>query len=106
MQEKIHPNADVKIRWKCDLDRPVIIENCEERNWKKSDSDLDDNYQFYWAAVGKIKNIFNPRNKYRLKNNQMINHFPNHYELTRKDLLAKNIKRFKPMQKNMTLVNG
>ncbi|XP_033329640.1 tubulin tyrosine ligase-like 1B isoform X3 [Megalopta genalis] len=26
---------------------------------------------------------------------QMINHFPNHYELTRKDLLVKNIKRYR-----------
>lgn len=25
----------------------------------------------------------------------MINHFPNHYELTRKDLLVKNIKRYR-----------
>jgi len=26
---------------------------------------------------------------------QRINHFPNHYELTRKDLLIKNLKRAK-----------
>ena len=25
----------------------------------------------------------------------MVNHFPNHYELTRKDLMVKNVKRFK-----------
>jgi tubulin polyglutamylase TTLL1 len=25
----------------------------------------------------------------------LLNHFPNHYELTRKDLMVKNIKRFK-----------
>ena len=24
----------------------------------------------------------------------MLNHFPNHYELTRKDLMVKNIKRY------------
>ena len=29
----------------------------------------------------------------RLRDNQMINHFPNHGELTRKDTLAKNCKR-------------
>lgn len=27
--------------------------------------------------------------------NRLLNHFPNHYELTRKDLMVKNIKRFK-----------
>lgn len=26
---------------------------------------------------------------------RLINHFPNHYELTRKDLLVKNIKRYR-----------
>ena len=26
---------------------------------------------------------------------RVINHFPNHYELTRKDLLVKNIKRYR-----------
>jgi tubulin polyglutamylase TTLL1 len=26
---------------------------------------------------------------------RMINHFPNHYELSRKDLLVKNIKRYR-----------
>jgi hypothetical protein len=26
--------------------------------------------------------------------NQLINHFPNHIELTRKDLMVKNIKRY------------
>ena len=25
----------------------------------------------------------------------MINHFPNHYELTRKDMMMKNIKRYR-----------
>jgi len=28
----------------------------------------------------------------------MINHFPNHYEITRKDLLVKNIKRYRKEQ--------
>ena len=31
----------------------------------------------------------------RLSDDQIINHFPNHYELTRKDLMVKNIKRFR-----------
>ena len=31
----------------------------------------------------------------RLCDDQVINHFPNHYELTRKDLMVKNIKRYR-----------
>ena len=30
----------------------------------------------------------------RLTDQQILNHFPNHFELTRKDLLVKNIKRY------------
>lgn len=37
----------------------------------------------------------------RLHDGQIINHFPNHYELTRKDLMVKNIKRYKKeLEKN------
>ena len=32
---------------------------------------------------------------FRLNDNQIVNHFPNHYELTRKDLIVKNIKRYR-----------
>ena len=41
-----------------------------------------------------MKQIFNPDSSQRLTDNQVINHFPNHYELTRKDNLVKNIKRY------------
>ena len=30
-----------------------------------------------------------------LPSDRIINHFPNHYELTRKDLMVKNIKRYR-----------
>ena len=66
----------------------MITENCLERNWidlGEEDDDLD--FNFYWIAVIKLKNIFNPRMKIRLRNDQVLNHFPNHFELTRKDLL-------------------
>lgn len=39
--------------------------------------------------------LFNPDSGIRLNENQLINHFPNHLELTRKDLMVKNIKRFR-----------
>lgn len=31
----------------------------------------------------------------RLNDGQIINHYPNHYELVRKDLMVKNIKKYK-----------
>ena len=32
---------------------------------------------------------------YRMNDFQIINHFSNHYELTRKDLMVKNLKRYR-----------
>lgn len=31
----------------------------------------------------------------RLNETQIVNHYPNHYELVRKDLMVKNLKRYK-----------
>ena len=48
-----------------------------------------------WNAVSKKHQLFNIC-LYRI-----LNHFPNHLELTRKDLMVKNIKRFrKDMEKD------
>lgn len=60
-------------------------------NWVETDSDFD--WDFHWADVGWIRehlDAFTP-----LQDHQRINHFQNHYELTRKDLLVKNLKRIK-----------
>ena len=47
-----------------------------------------------------VKNIFNPDTGHRMGETQILNHYPNHFELTRKDLMVKNIKRFrKDMEK-------
>ena len=102
-----HKNGRIKIKYKTDFKRPTLNENLEERNWEEVEKD-DPDFNFYWASVKTIKTkIFNPHYKFRLKNNQIINHFPNHIELTRKDLLIKNFKRFFPkLPKKIKSVNG
>jgi len=59
-------------------------------NWKETDSDTD--WDINWADVGWIRDYFD---HIHLDDHQRINHFRNHYELTRKDLLIKNLKRMK-----------
>jgi tubulin polyglutamylase TTLL1 len=81
------------VRWRTDLEKGAISSNCERRGWERCTSDSDD-WNFYWASVHTVKQIFNPENGYRLGDNQVISHFPNHYELTRKDMMVKNIKRY------------
>ncbi|KAE8749684.1 hypothetical protein FOCC_FOCC003671 [Frankliniella occidentalis] len=47
------------------------------------------------AGTQTCRTLFSVDSGYRMNDNQMINHFPNTYELTRKDLLVKNIKRYR-----------
>ncbi|RLN93573.1 hypothetical protein BBJ28_00021564 [Nothophytophthora sp. Chile5] len=81
-----------KFRWRVDAEKNVVVWNFERRGWSKTEGE---DWNVYWANKTTIKNMFNPENGTRLVDGQYVNHFPNHYELTRKDLLVKNIKRYK-----------
>ncbi|KAL1454448.1 hypothetical protein WDU94_010703 [Cyamophila willieti] len=83
-----------KIYYCTDLDKSVLINNFEKRGWVQVNS-VEDDWNFYWAGIQTCRNIFSLELGYRMNDNQIINHFPNHYELTRKDLLVKNIKRYR-----------
>lgn len=83
----------MKIKWKTDLEKNVVINNFERRGWIRATSDEDD-WNIYWASVSTVKYIFSSESNIRLNDMQIINHYPNHYELTRKDLMVKNIKRY------------
>ena len=80
------------IKFKTDFEKAVLLDNFEKRNWVRSD---EDGWHFFWASVWVVRQMFNSDSGYRLQDHQIINHFPNHYELTRKDLMVKNIKRYK-----------
>ena len=49
----------------------------------------------FWALPWSVQRIFNPDSGIRMGEMQILNHYPNHFELTRKDLMVKNIKRFR-----------
>eukprot|EP00944_MAST-04C_sp_MAST-4C-sp1_P005210 g5210.t1 len=85
-------NYGTTIRWRSDLEKGALVSNFERRRWVRATGDED--WNVYWASVHTVKGIFNPDHGYRLNDRQLINHFPNHYELTRKDLMVKNIKRY------------
>ena len=79
-----------------DFEKSVLLNNFERRNWILT-SPEDNDWNFYWASVNSIHRIFSTDSNhgYRLSDNQVVNHFPNHVELTRKDLMVKNIKRYR-----------
>lgn len=59
------------------------------------EEDEDNDWNIYWASVMTIQNIFNPKYGFRLADNQIVNHFPNHWEFTRKDYMYKNLRRYR-----------
>jgi tubulin polyglutamylase TTLL1 len=85
--------APTKLKWKTDLEKGVVTHNFIRRGWTRA-ADTDTDWNFYWASVGTVRQIFNPDSGIRLNEMQIINHYPNHFELTRKDLMVKNIKRY------------
>ncbi|XP_067937487.1 polyglutamylase complex subunit TTLL1-like [Watersipora subatra] len=85
--------SGVKLKYACDQDKSVLLNNFDRRGWQAVAPDED--WNFYWASVQTVRTVFSVDNGYRLGDEQVINHFPNHYELTRKDLMVKNIKRYR-----------
>jgi tubulin polyglutamylase TTLL9 len=51
-----------------------------------------DDWDILWVDREVIYDVLNHSH---LQNNQRVNHFRNHFELTRKDLMVKNLKRQK-----------
>jgi len=76
-----------KVTFCLDFDRPVLLSNFKKRKWIHVRP--EDKWNFYWASSHTCRRLFNGDLNYRLKNNKMINHFPNNYELCRKDLLIR-----------------
>ena len=71
--------------------RSTIADVLRQRpGWIETDSDVD--WDFNWADIKWVKDNYTSQ---RLEEHQRLNHFGNHYELTRKDLLVKNLKRAK-----------
>ena len=87
-------SANFKFRWRTDLDKQTIIGNFEKRGWVRGGG--EDDWNIYWALPHSAKaKFFSPDSGLRLGEYQLINHFPNHDELTKKDLMVKNIKRYR-----------
>jgi tubulin polyglutamylase TTLL1 len=86
--------SSYKLKWRTDLEKSVLINNWEKRGWTRAGQ--DDEWNIYWALPHNVKGkIFSPDSGIRLSENQIVNHFPNSDELCKKDLLVKNIKRYR-----------
>ncbi|CAM9426071.1 unnamed protein product [Scytosiphon promiscuus] len=92
---------------KADALTPTIVFRCSTRNtvyevlksrpgWVETHDDVD--WDLCWADVGWVRDMYD---QIQMDDDQRLNHFPNHYELTRKDLMVKNLKRMrKQLERN------
>ncbi|XP_063681008.1 probable tubulin polyglutamylase TTLL9 [Bolinopsis microptera] len=78
------------IRFKCTLQN-TITDVLRSRGWQEVKEESGD-WDFYWADVGWMREVFD---HCYMEEHMRLNHFRNHYELTRKNLMAKNLKRLR-----------
>lgn len=84
------PRPAGPIVWRCSLSNTIYDVLKARPGWVETDHPTE--WSFNWADRGWIHTELD---KLHLHEWQRINHFPNHQELTRKDLLIKNLKRTK-----------
>lgn len=73
------------VRWRSDFDKLVVTSNCERRGWQRWVPGEGEDWNFFWANVHTVKQIFNPDNGFRMGEHQMVhrppslNALPSHY---------------------------
>ena len=67
--------------------RNCILDSFKKRGWREVEGE---DWDILWLERDCIYEILN---NFHLQAHQRINHFRNHYELTKKDLMVKNLKR-------------
>lgn len=75
------------VRFRCAFHN-TIYDVLKSRGFRETDAERD--WDLFWCDKEWIHDVFD---HIHLQSHQKVNHFRNHYELTRKDLLVKNIKR-------------
>ncbi len=73
--------------------RNVVYDVMRDRGWMEVERDGPvSDWDFMWADVAWMRELFD---HVHFSDHQRINHFRNHYELTRKDHMVKNLKRLR-----------
>ena len=80
-----------RVKWRVDYEKSCLCDNFQKRGWIRTDGD---DWNLFWSTTTTTQRIFNPKKGTRLLDNQLISHFPNSWELTQKNSMIRNIKRY------------
>ncbi|XP_032304447.1 probable tubulin polyglutamylase TTLL9 isoform X2 [Coturnix japonica] len=84
------PLGRPRVRFKCGLSGPILdVLRCRP-GWKQARN--EEEWDFFWCDVSCLREIFD---HVYLEEHVRICHFRNHYELSRKNYLVRNLKRFR-----------
>ncbi|XP_071083984.1 probable tubulin polyglutamylase TTLL9 [Haliotis cracherodii] len=88
--QKGRSTGDRVIRFKCSLQNTILDVLRARPGWQEVTGDAE--WDIYWCDVWWMRETFDHA---YLDEHVRINHFRNHYELTRKNLMVKNLKRLR-----------
>eukprot|EP00392_Amoebophrya_sp_AT5.2_P011035 g11110.t1 len=89
---KREPPPHQAIKFRCAKLHRVTDGHESSSHYNTIYDELKQDWHIFWADKDWIHSELE---KVHLEPHQRVNHFRNHYELTRKDLLAKNVKRYR-----------
>lgn len=83
----------VQIRYFTDQGfRPLL---CAFRNLNWKDFGNKGRWNIFWGNVANVRALYQPGQRHYFTDDQLVNHFPSCYQISRKDNMTKNIKKFR-----------
>jgi len=89
IKKEHYPTHYSGIKFKTSFKNNCIYDALKRKGYKEVDGD---DWDLLWEERDVIGQVLHHQH---LQPNQRVNHYRNHYELTRKDLMVKNLKRHK-----------
>ena len=83
-----------RVRLRAEGERAAVEGAARSVGWDRWSQEGRGDWNVWWASPALARQALQPEHGVRLTDSQLVSHFPNHQELTRKDLMAKNVRRY------------
>ena len=83
-----------RVRLRVEGERAAVEGAARSLGWDRWSQEGRGDWNVWWASPALARQALQPEHGVRLTDSQIVSHFPNHQELTRKDLMAKNVRRY------------